>query len=68
MRPRQLEVDPDPDKPLVIVRDVELVALPSDVQVLADGEVVEATGRFFITTETLDPYHLLIDDHQGVVR
>jgi len=42
--------------------------LEVDVQVLADGEVVEATGRFFITTETLDPYHLLIDDHQGVVR
>jgi hypothetical protein len=27
-----------------------------------DGEVIRPSGRFMITTETFDPYHLVIDD------
>jgi len=70
LRPRVLEIDPDPDAPIVLIRtDTLLALLPKDVVVQSpDGDVCPAHGRFFITTESFDPYHLLIDDHQGVVR
>lgn len=29
--------------------------------VTVDGEKVQPTGRFFITAETIDPYHYLFD-------
>lgn len=30
-----------------------------------DGETVEASGTFYITVESIDPYHLLIDALNG---
>lgn len=26
-----------------------------------EGNVIEATGRYYITAETINPYHLVID-------
>lgn len=40
--------------PIVALHDDELV-------VSADGEPVKATGRFYITADTIDPYHYLFD-------
>jgi len=42
--------------------DARLVALPEDVIVVDDkGNVIEPSRGFFITTETFDPYHAIID-------
>ena len=61
-RPRQLTVDPDPKCPISIVSSGCLSPLPSDVEVVgADGRVIKASGRFLITNESFDPYHLLLD-------
>lgn len=36
--------------------------LPEDIKVLDDdGNVVRPSGKFYITVETIDPYHLLAD-------
>lgn len=41
---------------------VRIAELPKKIRVLdPDGEPVAASGRFFVTTETVDPYHLLLD-------
>jgi hypothetical protein len=47
---------------LMLKPDALLLPLPADVAVVApDGEAVPASGRFYITAESIDPYHLLID-------
>lgn len=41
---------------------VTLAPLPSGVKVLDDeGEPIAPSHGFWVTTETLDPYHMLID-------
>lgn len=62
-KPRRLQVDPDPKNPLCIVFDGALSPLPSTVEVVApDGvTVIDSEGRFYITNESFDPYHLLLD-------
>lgn len=35
--------------------------LEDEVVVTSDGVRLNPTGRFFITAQTIDPYHLLLD-------
>jgi len=58
LRPCVLRVTEDI---LVLKRGVRLAKLPTDVQVLGDDTRVRASGEFYISTETFDPYHALTD-------
>ncbi len=51
------------DAPLRILKaDALMAPLPEDVVVLhVDGRVCKATGRFYVTTESFDPCHMLTD-------
>lgn len=62
-RPRVLVLDPDEDEPiLILANDALVVALPKDVTVVTpEGEPVTSNGQFFVTTESLDPYHAVLD-------
>ena len=51
-----------PGQPDSIALFKAIVALHDDELVVsADGEPVKATGRFYITADTIDPYHYLFD-------
>ncbi len=54
------------DKPPVVLQLDALVApLPRNVVVVdRQRKRVNASGQFYVTTETFDPYHLLIDTRQ----
>jgi hypothetical protein len=46
----------------VAVMDAEVVRLPDGVMVVGPGgEVIAPTWGFWVTTESIDPYHLLTD-------
>lgn len=65
---KALTLDPDPDaKSIYILKADTLVAdLPNTFRVLDNkGKVVKASGQFAVTTETLDPYHVLVDLPNG---
>ncbi len=51
------------EEPLRILKaDAMMTPLPEGVVVLhADGRVCKPTGRFYVTTESFDPCHLLTD-------
>lgn len=46
----------------LLKNDAKLTELP-DMFVIEteDGERVQPSGQFLITTETIDPYHLIVD-------
>jgi hypothetical protein len=48
---------------IVIARaDALVVDLPPDVRVIdPDGGPIRQSGRFLVTVETFDPYHLVLD-------
>lgn len=62
-RPLVLRLDLDPEEPILVLRyDAQVAYLPPGTTVLdPDGEVVEPTGQFAVTLETIDPYHALTD-------
>ncbi|WP_155973564.1 hypothetical protein [Paenibacillus sp. Leaf72] len=38
--------------------------LPKEFNIFSiDGKIIEPTGRFMISTETIDPYHIIVDWH-----
>ena len=42
--------------------DAVFAELPSRISVVdKDGEEIKATGRFLVSTETFDPFHVLVD-------
>ena len=42
--------------------DAVFVPLPKEIKVISqDGEPITPTWKFWISTETFDPFHLLID-------
>jgi len=47
----------------VMKHDAYVVMLPDDFKVInpEDGTVIDAEHTFWITTETFDPYHAVID-------
>lgn len=46
----------------VIKADALIIPLPKGIRVVSDeGEAIEPTWGFWVTTETFDPWHLLID-------
>lgn len=52
-------------QPEISVIKPETLVFPLPDRVLVkgpDGKVIKPSGRFMITTETFDPYHLLLDD------
>jgi len=60
-RPRRYEVDTESGV-CMIESGTQLVLLEENAQVItAEGEVLEATGRYYRTAETIDPYHLITD-------
>lgn len=62
-KPMRYIVDPDPNDPVFAVSSgEEVVELPPDVKVVTEsGEEVQAEGRFFRTTRTINPYHAVLD-------
>lgn len=56
-------------KKLIVVGGVEFVAPDTRIAVLPDGyevqtmdgETIRPSGTFYITSETINPYHLLMD-------
>lgn len=58
----QLMVDPGPRGLEILEGGTELCPLPDGVEVVdSEGNEVPALGTFHVTTETIDPYHLLTD-------
>ena len=50
------------DRIHVLKPDALVAPLPEGAVVLhADGSVCEPTGRFYVTVESFDPVHLLVD-------
>lgn len=46
----------------VLKAGCQIVALNDDeIVTTEDGEQLKPQGRFYITAETIDPYHLLLD-------
>jgi hypothetical protein len=46
----------------VLKPDARVAPLPEGIVVLnEDGTVCEAVGRFYVTLESFDPYHLITD-------
>lgn len=57
--PRTLTIQPGVS---VLKVDVMLIPLPENVRVVdGDGNAVVASHRFWVTTESFDPFHLLLD-------
>jgi hypothetical protein len=47
---------------MVLKWDALIAEIPSDVPILdAKGKRIPASGAFFVTTETFDPYHAVVD-------
>lgn len=47
---------------LVLGGDVELAKVPTDIVVVdGEGKVVKPSGEFYVTIETFDPFHALVD-------
>lgn len=63
LRPVVLQIDPDPDRPIGFIGPGNpLSYLAEGTRVLdPNGEDCPATGRFAVTLETMNPYHLLTD-------
>lgn len=58
----RLTVDPGPRGLELLAAGTELCPLPDDVEVVdVEGAPVLALGKFHVTTETFDPFHLLTD-------
>lgn len=51
------------EEPIVVLKaDAMLFPLPEEMRVAApDGKILRPTGKFWITTETIDPIHLITD-------
>ena len=46
----------------ILKSDTLMATLPEGVVVLSsDGKPVKPTGRFYVSTESFDPYHLVTD-------
>lgn len=46
----------------VIGEDTLMTDLPDNFQIVdAEGDEISPTGRFIMTAETMDPYHLVVD-------
>lgn len=56
-------LDDEAEKPLVLVKPGTLLVELDDEQrvTLPDGEVLNPTGKYFVTAETINPYHLILD-------
>lgn len=47
----------------IFVLKADALVTPLDLPVLdEDGTPIKATGKFHITTETFDPYHMVTDE------
>jgi len=46
----------------VLKADAQLALVPEDVVVVdPDGKAIKAAGKFYVTVETIDPYHAVVD-------
>ncbi|KJD42797.1 hypothetical protein [Paenibacillus terrae] len=51
-----------PETVFISRADTMYITLPAEYQVISqDGDVISASGLFMISSETFDPYHVLID-------
>lgn len=56
--------DEDAESPLIILKhDVQVAPLPDRVKVFdpIENKQIKPSGRFFVSTETFDPYHVVCD-------
>lgn len=53
----------DPENPVMIMdSDLTVAELPPRVRLLnQDGEDIQASGTFLVSTCTFDPYHVVLD-------
>lgn len=50
------------EPPFVFKTDAKVIELPKGVPVIdSKGKAITASGQFFVTTETIDPFHGLVD-------
>ena len=56
-------VDPEIKEPVIVVKaGTKIVPLCSHERVVdIDGNLIPATGRFYRSVETIDPFHLIFD-------
>lgn len=56
-------VDPEIEEPVIVVRaGTKMIPLEKNERVVdPDGNEVSATGRFYRSVETIDPFHLIFD-------
>ena len=55
-------VQVEPSSIGILKYDTLVTPLPADVRVVGpDGKEIKAAHRFYITTETFDPFHALTD-------
>jgi hypothetical protein len=69
LRPVVLEIEEGSLK--IASTDAAWIPLPEGVVIQgSDGEVIQPTGRFYVSTETFDPCHLVTDvwETTGVFR
>lgn len=46
----------------IIGEDTPMTDLPDNFQIVdAEGAEIKPTGRFLMTAETIDPYHIVVD-------
>jgi len=59
----QLDCPENQKFPIVVLKaDALIVPLPEKIRVLdPDGKILKPSRRFYITTESFDPWHLLTD-------
>ena len=59
---RVLVLEPHAEPIVILKADALLFPLPEETQIVApDGEIIRPKGRFWVTTETIDPIHLVTD-------
>ncbi|QHW35564.1 hypothetical protein GZH47_32280 (plasmid) [Paenibacillus rhizovicinus] len=47
---------------MIVSADTKFTELPSDMNVISEEQLpIPASGRFLISTETIDPFHIVID-------
>ena len=56
-------VDPEIEEPVIVVKaGTKMIPLDTNERVVdPDGNEVPATGRFYRSAETIDPFHLIFD-------
>jgi hypothetical protein len=62
LKNRQLEIQPRMEDVMVVAEGTQVAQLPDEFEVVdCEGKRVEPTHDFYVTAETMDPEHMLLD-------